>query len=98
MRVRIKECLVCAAIVVAIAPCISCLAWTALARRVATADLILVEVGMSKEEVLAFVGPTNHEECGGKYWAYYTKYDIFAPFYPMYVMFNEDGKVVARFS
>ncbi len=99
MGVRIKKLLVFAAIFVVISPCFSCLAWSTFSRRVTTADLMRIEKGMSKHEVLAIVGRPNHEESGGTLWAYYAvEAGIFAPFSSMYIEFDENDKVLARFS
>src|SRR6266404_1847804 len=75
--------------------CLSTCLWTGYFRRVAAADTFQITPGMSREDVKAILGPPNHIESGGRYWAYYTdEGGILAPLCPMYVSFDEDGKVI----
>ena len=99
MSNRVKEWLVVIAIAAVVTPCVSCFMWSAFVPRVTNADTFRIEKGMTKDEVKAILGPPNHMESGGKLWAYYTyEGGLLAPLQPMYISFDDEGEVDARFS
>ena len=98
MQSRAKYLVSFVAVTVAISACAFCFLSHNYFFRVKDADTFLVERGMTREQVKEILGPPNHTESDGKYWAYYTwEGGLLAPLFPVYIHFDEDGRVLAVF-
>src|SRR5260370_32534155 len=66
--------------------------------RVPDADTFRIKKGMTRDEVQAMLGRPNHTESGGRFWAYYTwEGGLLAPLFPVYITFDDQGRVQAVF-